>query len=38
MSKSKKIGKHIKNRRNVLKELKRMDKNNEILTRLKKEL
>jgi hypothetical protein len=37
MSKSKKIGKPKKNRKNVLKELKRMNKNNEILSRLKKE-
>jgi hypothetical protein len=37
MSKSKKIGKPKKNRRNVLKELKRTNKNNEILSRLKKE-
>lgn len=38
MSKSKKIGKPKKNRVNTLKELKRMNKNNEILSRLKKEL
>jgi hypothetical protein len=38
MSKSKKTGKPKKNRANTLKDLKRMDKNNEILSRLKKEL
>jgi hypothetical protein len=38
MSKSKKIGKPKKNRVNVVKRLKIMDKNNEILSRLKSEL
>ena len=38
MSKSKKPGKPKKNRANTLKDLKRMDKNNEILSRLKKEI
>jgi hypothetical protein len=38
MSKSKKIGKPKKNRVNVVKRLKIMDKNNEILSRLKTEL
>jgi hypothetical protein len=35
MSKSKKEGKHKKNRKNVVKKLKLRDKNNEILSRLK---
>jgi hypothetical protein len=38
MSKSKKIGKPKKNRVNVVKRLKLMNKNNEILSRLKSEL
>jgi len=38
MSKSKKIGKLKKNRVNVVKRLKLMNKNNEILSRLKSEL
>jgi hypothetical protein len=38
MSKSKKIGKPKKNRVNVVKRLKIMNKNNEILSRLKTEL
>jgi hypothetical protein len=38
MSKSKKIGKPKKNRRNVVKKLKLMNSNNEIITRLKSEL
>ena len=38
MSKSKKVGKPKKNRRNVVKKLKLMNKNNEILSRLKSEL
>jgi len=35
MSKSKKIGKPKKNRRNVVKKLKLMNKNNEIISKLK---
>ena len=38
MSKSKKPGKPKKNKANTLKDLRRMDKNNEILSRLKKEI
>ena len=38
MSKSKKIGKPKKNRVNVFKKLKMMNKNNEILSRLKSEM
>ena len=38
MSKSKKIGKPKKNRVNVVKKLKMMNKNNEILARLKSEM
>ena len=38
MSKSKKIGKPKKNRGNVVKKLKLMNKNNEILSRLKSEI
>jgi hypothetical protein len=38
MSKSKKIGKPKKNRVNVVKKLKIMNKNNEILSRLKSKL
>jgi hypothetical protein len=38
MSKSKKEGKPKKNRRNVVKKLKLMDNNNEVLSRLKNEL
>jgi hypothetical protein len=38
MSKSRKVGKPKKNRRNVVKKLKIMNKNNEILSRLKSEL
>jgi hypothetical protein len=38
MSKLKKIGKPKKNRRNVVKKLKIMNKNNEILSRLKSEM
>ena len=38
MSKSKKVGKPKKNRRNVVKKLKLMNSNNEIITRLKSEL
>ena len=38
MSKSKKPGKPKKNRANTLKDFRRMDKNNEILSRLKKEI
>ena len=38
MSKSKKIGEPKKNRRNVVKKLKLMNSNNEIITRLKSEL
>jgi hypothetical protein len=38
MSKSKKIGKPKKNRVNVVKRLKIMNKNNEILSRLKTEM
>jgi hypothetical protein len=38
MSKSKKIGKPKKNRVNVVKRLKIINKNNEILSRLKSEL
>jgi hypothetical protein len=38
MSKSKKIGKPKKNRVNVVNKLKIMNKNNEILSRLKSEL
>ena len=38
MSKSKKIGKTKKNRVNVVKKLKIMNKNNEIISRLKSEL
>ena len=36
MSKSKKVGKPKKNRKNVVKELKLMNKNNEIIGKLKK--
>ena len=36
MSKSKKIGKPKKNRRNVVKKLKLMKNNNEIISKLKK--
>jgi hypothetical protein len=38
MSKSRKPGKPKKNRKNVVKKLKLMTKNNEILSRLKSEL
>ena len=38
MSKSKKIGKPKKNRVNVLKKLKIINKNNEIISRLKSEM
>jgi hypothetical protein len=38
MSKSKKIGKPKKNRGNVVKKLKLMKSNNEILSRLKSEM
>lgn len=38
MSKSKKIGKPKKNRGNVVKNLKLMNKNNEILSRLKSKM
>jgi hypothetical protein len=38
MSKSKKIGKPKKNRVNVVKRLKLMNKNNEIIRRLKSEV
>lgn len=38
MSKSKKIGKPKKNRRNVVKKLQLMNKNNETLSRLKSEM
>ena len=38
MSKSKKIGEPKKNRRNVVKKLKLMNSNNEIITRLKSEM
>ena len=38
MSKSKKPGKPKKNKANTLKDLRRIDKNNEILSRLKKEI
>jgi hypothetical protein len=36
MSKSKKVGKPKKNRRNVVKKLKLMNNNNEIISKLKK--
>lgn len=36
MSKSKKVGKPKKNRRNVVKKLKLMNSNNEIISKLKK--
>ena len=38
MSKSKKIGKPKKNRGNVVKKLKSLNKNNEIISRLKSEM
>ena len=38
MSKSKKIGKPKKNRRNVVKKLKLINKNNEIISKLKNKL
>jgi hypothetical protein len=38
MSKSKKVGKPKKNRKNVVKKLKLMNNNNEILSRLKSEI
>jgi hypothetical protein len=38
MSKSRKVGKPKKNRGNIVKKLKLMNKNNEILSRLKSEI